>query len=100
MLARLNGSKSAVECGTSFGVSTIYLALVISQNVSGLRENAFGVFTVEKSVMKVQKARELWKQAGKDVEDWIVPHQGDLLEILESNDLLPQTVDLLFLDGE
>lgn len=100
MLACLNGAKSAVECGTSFGVSTIYMALAISRNVQARREDAFGVLTVEKDTGKVQSAKKIWGEAGEDVEGWISSEEGDLLEVLARDDLLPETVDLLFLDGE
>jgi predicted O-methyltransferase YrrM len=99
MLTRLNGAKSAVECGTSYGVSTIYLALAISQNAGGKRDYAFGVYTVEKDEVKTERARALWKEAGKEVEDWILPHKGDLLKILAMKELLPESIDVLFLDG-
>lgn len=99
MLARLNGAKSAVECGTSYGVSTIYLALAISQNAAGKRDDAFGVMTMEKDVAKMGRAKDIWKEAGKEIEDWIQPHEGDLLKLLEMKELLPHTVDLVFLDG-
>ena len=100
MLACLNGAKSAVECGTSFGVSTIYLALAISRNVQHNRQDAFGVITVEKDGRKVRAARNIWAEAGDDVESWITSGEGDLLEALVRDDLLPETIDLLFLDGK
>lgn len=99
MLARLNGAKSAVECGTSYGVSTIYLGLAISQNAGGKRDDAFGVLTVEKDKIKTERARGIWKEAGQDIEDWIMPHEGDLLKVLAMQEILPRTIDLLFLDG-
>jgi predicted O-methyltransferase YrrM len=99
MLACLNGSKSIIECGTSFGVSTIYMALAVSQNASRQNREAYGVLTMEKDSSKVARAKKIWAEAGPDVEEWIHPHEGDLLEILQNEDLLPKTVDLLFLDG-
>ena len=89
-----------IECGTSFGVSTIYLALAACTNASGERENGFGVLTMEKSRSKLEQAKKIWKEAGSEVEDWIDAHEGDLLELLEDHALLPAVVDLLFLDGE
>jgi predicted O-methyltransferase YrrM len=99
MLACLNGSKSIIECGTSFGVSTIYMALAVSQNASRQNREAYGVLTMEKDSSKVARAKKIWAEAGPDVEEWIHPHEGGLLEILQNEDLLPKTVDLLFLDG-
>jgi hypothetical protein len=100
MLACLNNSKSIVECGTSFGVSTIYMALAVSRNVSGSRTDAYGVFTVEKDGSKVRKAKSIWAEAGSDVEDWVYSYEGDLTEILSNDKLLPPIVDLVFLDGQ
>lgn len=99
MLACLNGSRSIIECGTSFGISTIYLALAVKRNVQGPRIDDHGVFTIEKVPSKVQSARRIWTEAGKDVEDWIHPYEGEILEVLKENKSLPATVDLLFLDG-
>lgn len=100
MLAVLNKATSIIECGTSFGLSTIYLALAINHNVSGKRKDTLGVFTIEKDGRKVEGAKKIWARAGSDVNDWISPRQGDVLEILDADKSLPQTVDLLFLDGE
>lgn len=99
MLAALNESKSIIECGTSFGVSTIYMALAVNRNVGGQRQKAFGVLTIEKDHSKFASAKRIWNEAGKDVEEWIDARPGDLLEVLEQDDSLPETVDLVFLDG-
>jgi predicted O-methyltransferase YrrM len=99
MLAALNDSKSIIECGTSFGVSTIYMALAVNRNVCGQRHKAFGVLTIEKDCDKVANAKKIWTEAGKDVEEWIDARSGDLLEILEQDESLPDIVDLIFLDG-
>ena len=99
MLALLNRSKTIVECGTSFGVSTIYLALAVRQNAGHRRSDAFGVLTLEKDANKVAKAKEIWREAGGDVADWIDCYEGDLIEMLTQDKLLPPVVDLLFLDG-
>jgi predicted O-methyltransferase YrrM len=99
MLACLNGSRSIVECGTSFGISTIYLALAVKRNTHGPRKDGCGVFTIEKMHSKVESAKKIWAEVGKDVEDWIHPYGGDILEVLKTDKSLPTTVDLLFLDG-
>lgn len=99
MLARLNNTKCAVECGTSYGVSSIYLALAIQRNTQGLEQKAVGVVTMEKNTAKAAKAREIWAEAGAEVEDRITLHEGDLLQTLANETLLPEVVDLLFLDG-
>jgi predicted O-methyltransferase YrrM len=59
MLACLNKSKSIVECGTSFGVSTIYFAIAASRNALGRRDDAFGVLTIEKDANKVKRAKSI-----------------------------------------
>lgn len=100
MLACLNNSKSIVECGTSFGVSTIYFALAASRNALSSRADAFGVLTIEKDANKFKKAKSIWAEAGPEINDWIFPFEGDLLEVLQNDDILPKTIDLLFLDGE
>jgi predicted O-methyltransferase YrrM len=99
MLACLNGSKSIIECGTSFGVSTIYLALAVCRNAVGQRQEAYGVLTMEKDPSKLTKAKDNWAECGAEVEDWIHAWEGDLLELLKIDERLPKTVDLLFLDG-
>lgn len=96
----MNNSINIVECGTSFGLSTIYLALAVGQNAAITSKKAFGVLTVEKDSMKIAKARETWAQAGAAVADWIHPKDGDLLEILAEGTNIPDTIDLLFLDGK
>jgi len=100
MLACLNNSKSIVECGTSFGVSTIYFALAASRNALGRRSDAFGVVTIEKDAKKVKRARSVWEEAGADITDWITQVEGDVLEVLQDGSILPEAIDLLFLDGE
>lgn len=99
MLACLNNTKCAVECGTSYGVSSIYLALAIHKNTQGHKQDAVGVLTMEKDAVKSARARQIWTEAGKEVENLITLHEGDLLQTLADVALLPEVVDLLFLDG-
>lgn len=99
MLTRLNDSRSIVECGTSFGVSTIYFALAVNGNASGRREDAYGVVTIEKDAQKLKEAKKIWAEAGSKVQSWIRPHQGDLLEVLKDDNVMPEKVDAVFLDG-
>jgi predicted O-methyltransferase YrrM len=99
MLARMNNSTSIVECGTSFGLSTIYFALAVGQNATANAKRARGVLTIEKDPAKLARARETWAQAGPTVTEWIHAKEGDLLEILADGTSLPGTVDLLLLDG-
>lgn len=89
-----------VECGTSFGVSTIYLALAAQKNKWCNKQDHRSVLTIEKDPVKVRKAREIWHQAGSEVEDQISSYEGDLIEILSDERIVPPHIDLLFLDGK
>jgi predicted O-methyltransferase YrrM len=106
LLARSIGVRNVVEAGTSFGVSTVYLALAVSQNVSGRtrgggrRSGGAGkVIATEKEPSKAAKAREFWKEAGDEIEPWIELREGNLLETLADERGVPETVDLLLLDS-
>jgi predicted O-methyltransferase YrrM len=85
------GAKYVVEAGTSFGVSTIYLALAVSQNSKEGK-----VIATENEASKAAKAREYWKEVGEEVEKYIELRECDLLETLK-DDL--SEVDLLLLDS-
>lgn len=93
-LIRATGAKTVVEAGTSFGVSTIYLALAVSQNISGSADGK--VIATEIEPEKASKAMEHWTRAGDDVKSVIDLRVGDLRETLKE-DL--GTVDFLLLDG-
>lgn len=103
LLARSLRAYNVVEAGTSFGVSTIYLALAVSQNVQLDRNGSAGtggkVIATEKEACKAAKAREYWKELGDEVEPWIELRQGDLLETLKIDDGMPSEIDLLLLDS-
>jgi len=92
-LARAIGAHNAVEVGTSFGVSTIYLALAVGQNGDGGK-----VIATEKESTKAEKAREHWREAGDElVTRYIDLREGDLLETLKDN--VP-TLDLVLIDSK
>jgi predicted O-methyltransferase YrrM len=100
LLARAMGVKNVVEAGTSFGVSTIYLALAVGQNVArGDRKVGGKVIATEKESSKAARAREHWKEAGEEVERWIELREGDLLETLKVEEGIPEEVDMLLLDS-
>ena len=86
LLARSTGARNIVEAGTSFGVSTIYLALAVGQNIAELRAKGQAVtgkvIGTEKEVTKAERARRHWGEAGEEVEPWIEARVGDLLETL------------------
>jgi predicted O-methyltransferase YrrM len=89
MLARSSRAQSVLEFGTSFGVSTIYLA-------AALRDNGGGrIITTEFEPSKVARARENLTEAG--LIDLVEIREGDALETLAHD--LPETFDLVLLDG-
>lgn len=68
LLLRASGARFVVEAGTSFGVSTIYLALAVSQNATTAKTVAAKVIATENEPTKAQKARKHWNSNGDDVE--------------------------------
>ena len=88
MLARGANARSIVEFGTSFGISTLHLA-------AALRDNGGGrLITTEFEPSKVARARENLTVGG--LIDLVEIRQGDALQTLKA---LPETIDLLLLDG-
>jgi predicted O-methyltransferase YrrM len=88
ILIRANRCRTIVEFGTSFGISTIYLA-------AALRDNGGGkVITTEMHAGKVRQARENLRGAG--LIDLVDVREGDALETLRN---IEGPVNLLFLDG-
>ncbi|KAK7421184.1 hypothetical protein QQX98_002313 [Neonectria punicea] len=103
LLACSIGARNVVEAGTSFGVSTTYLALAVGQNVAAVQaetgEPATGkVIGTEKEPTKAARARDHWKQAGDEVEPWIELREGDLRETLKVEEGMPGEIDMLLLD--
>ncbi|MGU8078866.1 O-methyltransferase [Burkholderia pyrrocinia] len=89
MLARSRGARAIVEFGTSFGISTLHLA-------AALRDNGGGrLITSEFEPSKVVRARANLTAAG--LADLVEIREGDALRTLAAE--LPDTVDLLLLDG-
>ncbi|OLN97698.1 hypothetical protein CCHL11_09162 [Colletotrichum chlorophyti] len=95
LLLRSTGARYVVEAGTSFGVSTIWLALAVGQNAMALRSDG-KVIATENEPTKAKRAREHWKMAGDDVERWIDLREGDLRQTLRTD--LPEQIDFLLLD--
>src|ERR1700691_3759085 len=87
-LARASAPEVVVEFGTSFGISTIYLAAAVTDNGAGR------VLTTELSPRKVAAAGANLREAGVDGPVTILP--GDALETLAD---LPGPVGLALLDG-
>ena len=89
MLARSGGARTIVEFGTSFGISTLYLA-------AALRDNGGGVLiTSEFEPSKVARARDNLTAGG--LIDLVEIREGDALRTLAVD--LPETIDLVLLDG-
>lgn len=87
-LARAISGGAVVEFGTSFGISTIYLAAAVRDRGEG------SVITTELHSGKAQKARENLRAAG--LLDYVDLREGDALETLKD---IAGGVTLLFLDG-
>ncbi|MGY3615816.1 O-methyltransferase [Bradyrhizobium sp. USDA 10063] len=89
MLARGCGARTIVEFGTSFGISTLHLA-------AALRDNGGGhLIASEFEPSKVARARDNLTAGG--LIDLVEIREGDALQTLSTG--LPETVDLLLLDG-
>lgn len=97
LLLRSTGARHVIEAGTSFGVSTIYLALAVGQNVPNGDARLGKVIATEMEATKAVRARENWKRAGPEVEPFIELREGDLLQTLKTD--LPTEVDFLLLDS-
>ena len=79
--------RNIVEFGTSFGISTLFMA-------QGALETGGKIITTELLESKAKKATENFKKAG--VSDLIEVKVGDALDTLKNHD---EPIDLLFLDG-
>lgn len=88
LLARSIGARSIVEFGTSFGVSTIYLALAVRENGGGR------VVGTEIVPAKAERARRHLREAG--LEEFVEIREGDAVETLRD---LDDGVDMLLCDG-
>ena len=88
-LARNSKARTIVEFGTSFGVSTIFLAAALRDNGEGGK-----VITTEFSPEKADRARKNIAAAG--LSDWVEFRVGDALQTLADS---PRGIDLVFLDG-
>lgn len=89
-------SSYVVEAGTSFGVSTIYLALAVAE-VQKLTGKPGKVIATEKEGNKAEVARRNWRECGEAVEGVIELREGDLEETLVEG---LGEVDFLLLDSE
>jgi predicted O-methyltransferase YrrM len=88
LLARAIGARTIVEFGTSFGISTIWLAMAVRQNGGGR------VIGTEFVASKAARARENLRAAGLD--DLVEIREGDAVDSLREID---GPVDFLLNDG-
>jgi len=86
-LARGTGARRIVEFGTSFGISTLYLA-------AAARDNGGRVVTTEIEAAKCRTAEANLARAG--LADVVDVREGDALATLTAAD---GPIDLVFLDG-
>lgn len=86
-LCRASGAQRIVEAGTSFGVSTLYLAAAVRDNGGGI------VTTCDNEESKVAVARKHFAEAG--LAEFIDIRLGDIRETLVD---LDGPVDALLLD--
>ena len=82
-----NNFKKIVEFGTSFGISTLFLAL-------GAKETGGNIVTSEILEIKAKRALQNFQEAG--VSEFIEVRIGDAMETLRD---YSQPIDLLLLDG-
>jgi predicted O-methyltransferase YrrM len=87
-LVRASRPATVVEFGTSFGISTIYLAAAVRDNGGGQ------VITTELSSAKARQARINLAEAG--LADLVEVREGDALDTLAS---VPGPVGFVLLDG-
>ncbi len=87
-LARSSKAKTVVEFGTSFGISTIFLA-------SAVRDGDGKVITTEFDPGKAEQAKKNLAAVG--LEQKVDFRVGDALETLKSD--LPSEIDFILLDG-
>jgi len=87
-LIRASRPATVVEFGTSYAISTIYLAAAVTDNGAG------HVFSTELSATKIAAARANLAEAGVAPAATVLP--GDALETLAG---VPGPIDFVLLDG-
>ncbi|GAA4800886.1 class I SAM-dependent methyltransferase [Olivibacter ginsenosidimutans] len=85
--ARAISAQHILEFGTSYGISTIYLA-------KAAKDNGGKVISTEYLPHKVQAARKHLEEAG--LSDWVEILEGDARETLKENTV---SFDMVLLDG-
>lgn len=87
MQALASGARNIVEFGTSYGISTLYLA-------AAAKRNGGRVITCEYVPHKAEAARKNFERAG--LADYVELREGDALKTLQDLDFSP---DFVLLDG-
>lgn len=87
LTALANGARRAVEFGTSFGISAIYLA-------AAMRENGGQFIGTEMVPHKAQAARSNLERAGLSA--WSEVREGDAMQTLAGDH---EPIDIVLLDG-
>ena len=87
LLCRSLGARRVVECGTSFGVSTLYLAAAVRDNGGGV------VIGTEHEPAKAAAARAHFAEAG--LSEYVDLREGDLRETLKD---VGGPVDFMLMD--
>ena len=88
MLARMHRARSVLEFGTSFGISTIYLAAAVRDNGGGM------VYGTEFEPEKAKAARSNIEEAG--LSEFVSIIEGDARQTLKRFD---KDIDLALIDG-
>lgn len=89
LLARASQASTVVEYGSSFGISTLYLAAALRDNGGGY------LIGTEFEAEKITGARRHLAEAG--LSDLVELREGDALQTLQRD--LPKSIDLVLLDG-
>src|SRR6185437_12493667 len=84
-LCRATNARRIVEVGTSYGVSTLYLAAAVRDNIAAYGGDG-GVIGTEYEPEKARQARAHFRQAG--LNRFIDLREGDLREIEEPVDFM------------
>lgn len=95
-LALSINAKTIVEVGTSYGLSTIYLALAVASNVEASGGSG-RVIGTEHEHEKAVQARKNWDECSNSVSNIIDLREGDLRETLKQD---RGSVDMLLLDSK
>jgi predicted O-methyltransferase YrrM len=94
LIARSIQAKRVVEFGSSFGISTIYLATAVRDNVPAAPPSELQVIGSEMEPQKIAQATKNIDAAGLSRLVKILP--GDALQTLQT---VEPPIDLVFLDG-